>query len=61
MAKITVYFYKKHDVTTDKSNMSQRRATLETIARCRCEAIMETALEVDETRLDDEGFLAKEQ
>ncbi len=59
MAKVTVYFFKKHDVVTDESNVSRRRATLETITKWRGEAILDTALEVDETELDFEGFVAR--
>lgn len=60
MARVRVYlFRKKHDVVRDESIVSEHYATLEAIARCRGEAIMNTALEVDESQLDAEGFVAR--
>ena len=60
MARVRVYlFRKKHDVVRDESIVSEHYATLEAIARCRGEAIMNTALEVDEAQLDATGFVAR--
>ncbi len=60
MTRVTVYYFQKYDIVTDKNVRSQRPATLETIAKCGGEAIKETALEVDKARLDGDGFLTKE-
>ena len=58
MARKRVYLWKTgHHVVRDESNVSQRYATLEAIARCRGEAIMNTWLEVDESQLDARGFV----
>jgi hypothetical protein len=60
MTRVRVYLFKrKHDVVRDESDVSPQYATLEAIARCEGEAIMNTALEVDETQLDAAGFVAR--
>jgi len=57
MARVKVYlFRKKHDVVRDESIVSERYATLEAIVRSGGDPIMNTALEVDESQLDAEGF-----
>jgi hypothetical protein len=61
MARVMVYlFRKKHDVVRDEGIVSEHYATLEAIARCRGEAIMNTALELEETQLDAKGFVARD-
>jgi len=59
MARVKVYlFRKKHDVVRDESIVSERYATLEAIVRSGGDPIMNTALEVDESQLDAEGFVS---
>ncbi len=59
MKKVTVYFFEGYDIINDKFIRSQRPATLDTITKVCGQAIMETALEIDEAELDDEGFRKK--
>ena len=54
--KVTIYFFKKFDVVKGKYQNSKRPATLEAIARARGEAIMESAVEIEPSQLDDDGF-----
>lgn len=61
MSKATVYYFERYDIQTDQMIRSKRPATRETIARCNCVAIEGTAQEVDVSRLDNDGFLAKTQ
>ena len=55
MKKVTVYFFEKYDITTDRNVRSKRPATLDTINSVHGQAIVETALEIDETELDGDG------
>ena len=59
MKDITVYFFEKWDNKEGKNIRSKRHATLDAIAVARGRAIIETALEIDEAELDDEGFRKK--
>jgi len=59
MKKVTVYFFEKYNITEDKNIRSKRPATLDAITRVCGQAIMDTALEIDEAELDDEGFRKK--
>jgi len=59
MKDITVYFFECYDINTDMFVRSQRPATLDAITKVCGQAIMETALEIDEAELDDEGFRKK--
>ena len=56
MKSVTVYFFEKYDIKTDQSVRSKRPATLEAITRVDGQAIMATALEIEETELDGNGF-----
>ncbi len=57
MKKVKVYFFQKYHVMSDKNvGLSKRRATLQAIAKVEGEPIIETALEIDETELDLDGF-----
>ena len=56
-----VYLSKgKHNVVKDESPVSQRYATLAAIARRGHEPILSSGLEVDESQLDADGFVALE-
>ncbi len=59
MKDITVYFFEKWDNKEGKNIRSKRQATLDAIAVARGRAIIETALHVDESELDDNGFRKK--
>jgi len=56
MKKVPVYFFQKYDIISNQKVRSKRPATLEAIDKVKGEPIMETALEVDETELDGDGF-----
>jgi hypothetical protein len=58
--KVTVYFFEKYDIATDNTVRSKRPATLDTINKVHGQAIDETALEIDETDLDGDGFRKRE-
>jgi len=58
--KVTVYFFEKYDLMTNQFVRSKRPATLEAIAKVHPHKIMETALEIDETELDGNGFRKSE-
>ena len=60
MKKVTVYFFKGWDDTERKNVRSKRPATLDAIAGVHGQAIMDTALEIDEDELDDNGFRKKQ-
>lgn len=53
---ITVYYFEKYDIGTNKTLRSDRRATREAITRVRGTLIESTALEIDERELDGDGF-----
>jgi hypothetical protein len=59
MAKVTVYHFKCFSITErDYASCFPKMATLERISNIRqgCKPIMETALEIDESNLDGNGF-----
>jgi hypothetical protein len=56
---VTVYEFKYFDVTAGRFIQAPRPATLEAIRKARGEAIAETALEIDEAELDDDGFVKR--
>lgn len=60
MQKVTVYYFNSFDIKTGETVRSKRPATRETIAACNGVVIEETAQEVEVSRLDGNGFLAKE-
>ncbi len=57
--KAKVYFFTKYDIVTDRFVRSKRPATLKAITRVGGTTIKETALEVDKTELDADGFRKK--
>lgn len=57
MALVKVYRFKRYDINTDQTLLAPRAATLDTIIKCRGEAIMSTEEEVDEKALDGDGFV----
>jgi hypothetical protein len=60
MKRVTVYFFKGlTDINTVQTTVSKRPATLDAIDRVGGQAIMESALEIDETELDADGFRMK--
>ncbi len=56
MKKVTVYFFQIYDIISNKKVRLKQPGTLEAIARVKGQAIMETALEIEETELDEDGF-----
>ena len=59
MQKVTVYYFTCYDIRTDENIHSKRPATRETITRCNGVVIENTAQEVEGSRLDTDGFIAK--
>ena len=57
---VTVYYFEKYQILTDEIVRSKRPATLEAISRSRGQALMSTALEIDEAELDRNGFRKRE-
>jgi hypothetical protein len=57
MEKVTVCFFTKYVIATDRNERSKRPATLETIERVGGSALIDTAQEVDASHLDEDGFL----
>lgn len=56
MAKITVYYFTKGDITAGQTIRSQHLATLAKISKLGGEPIKETATEINESDLDGNGF-----
>jgi hypothetical protein len=59
MAKVLVYYFTFFDKAKGKNVRPRRPGTLEAIAstrRAHVKPLLNTALEVDESELDDEGF-----
>ena len=56
MAKVKVYYFKAWDGYEWNDVRSPRQATLEAIATAEGKAMMETAIEIDESELDGNGF-----
>lgn len=61
MQKVTVYYFTLYYIRTDQNITSQRPATREAIARCNGVVIEETAQEVEASRLDSDGFVARDK
>lgn len=61
MGRINVYYFTGYDIMSDTTLRSKRPATLEAINRSRGQALMDTAQEVDEAALDDDGFLKRDR
>lgn len=61
MAKVTVYRWKKYDISTDEKRVSRRWGTREAIERMGGEIIADTATEVDESVIqsDIEGLTVR--
>lgn len=57
MAMVTVYSFKACDPITSEMKTAPRKATREAIQMCQGVPIEDTAEEVDEARLDGNGFL----
>ena len=55
MEKITVYYFTKYDINTDKEVRSKRMATLEYINRVKGTTLRDTAREVNEAEIDENG------
>jgi hypothetical protein len=58
MAKITVYHFKCFDIKTGQYHTPPQMTTLDKIPTLHtsCEPIMETAKEINDSMLDQEGF-----
>jgi hypothetical protein len=61
MPKTTVYYFIGYDIATDKMIRSKRMATRERIKRFNFSPLNETAIEVDTSELDDNGFYPKKE
>ncbi len=59
MAKITVYYFTKYDINSDRIVTSKRMATLEAIKNFSCIPLIDTAKEVDTSELDEYGRYPK--
>jgi hypothetical protein len=57
---VTVYFFEKYDIVTDKTVRSKRPATREAISKVCGIPIESTGLEVNEADLDGDGFRKRE-
>jgi hypothetical protein len=53
---VTVYFFEKYDITSDQVIRSKRPATIAAIERVRGEAIKNTAQDIDQDDIDEDGF-----
>lgn len=63
MAKVLVYYFTFFDRNKRESVRPRRPGTLEAIARTRrahVKPLLNTALEVDESEVDDEGFYPRQ-
>ena len=58
MAKIPVYSFEVWDIKQDKYVRAKRPATLDAIKECNGRPILETAQEVEPSRLDANGFVS---
>ena len=56
MHPVTVYFFEKYDITAGQVVRSKRPATLDVITSLDAQALMPTAIEIDESELDEDGF-----
>lgn len=56
MAMVTVYSFKGYDPESREMKTAKRKATREAIQMCKGAPIEDTAEEVDEARLDGDGF-----
>lgn len=56
MNRVTVYYFTGYNIDTDKQTVSRRPATLDMIRRANGEPLVETALVVDASELDGNGF-----
>ena len=54
---VTIYRFRKYDVTTDENKVRPLRATREAIENLKGEIIEESAEEIDSSLLDGNGFL----
>jgi hypothetical protein len=59
MGKVTVYFFSMYDIRSDENVRSKRPATLEAIKQIGGRALTETAIEISDSELDDDGFRRK--
>jgi len=56
MNNVMVCRFTKYDGNTDQKILCKPHATLETIAKLGCEPIMDSAIEVDISMIDVDGF-----
>jgi hypothetical protein len=59
MRTVTVYAFQIADKDLNSNVIAPRKATREAIEQLRCTPIMDTAEEVEPSRLDGNGFVAK--
>lgn len=58
MANVTLYYFESYDFRDDMIVRSKRPATLEFIGKYHFQPVHENSVEVDTSRLDDNGMLA---
>jgi len=56
MAKITVYHFRGFSITTNQFHVPPSMATIEFISKHNYDALKETAIEIDESKLDGNGL-----
>ena len=54
-----VYFFRKYDINNDEFIRSKRPATREAIDRVRGEVLEDTAIQIDDSEVDGDGFRKK--
>jgi hypothetical protein len=54
---VTVYYYESFDMSAGDMKRSQRRATKDAIEKRGHSPMLDTAVEVDERELDENGFV----
>ena len=58
---MSLYYFRQHDIKTDKWPQSRRPATMDTIHRLGGTPVIETEFEVDLDQIDEDGFLKVDQ
>ena len=55
MSKVSVYRFKRYDINSDEHLSSSTYATLEAIKQFGCIPLLETAIQIEESKLDGNG------
>ena len=59
MSTVTVYYFRRYEISKDENVRSQRPGTIKAIQQLNCEPIMESSQEVDASLIDADGLVAK--